>query len=189
MRWRISIYNRSNLSFQNRGKMISVQVRPQCLQNILSNAGVRGGLPLFQCCSLDLVPSTTWLQNRELDDFLVIPNFSAAILSELCSLVKNFFVYSWHSFFPASRGLSRRGTNERKERVSLLSLIFASSWETSASREHSFEPRRAEWPKSDSSDDGEPQGSHWRQKSNFWDATASSLSFLPHCQSAPERLL
>ena len=149
MRWRISIYNRSNLSFQNRGKMISVQVRPQCLQNILSNAGVRGGLPLFQCCFLDLVPSTTWLQNRELDDFLVIPNFSAAILSELCSLVKNLFVYSWHS----------------------------------------FEPRRAEWPKSDSSDDGEPQGSHWRQKSNFWDATASSLSFLPHCQSAPERLL
>ena len=54
--------------------MISVQVRPQCLQNILSNAGVRGGLPLFQCCFLDLVPSTTWLQNRELDDFLVIPN-------------------------------------------------------------------------------------------------------------------
>lgn len=115
MRWRIRIYNRSNLSFQNRGKMISVQVRPQCLQNILSNAGVRGGLPLFQCCSLDLVPSTTWLQNRELDDFLVIPNFSAAILSELCSLVENLFVYSWHSF-----------------------------------------PRRAEWPKSDSSDDGEP---------------------------------
>lgn len=149
MRWRISIYNGSNLSFQNRGKMISVQVRPQCLQNILSNAGVRGGLPLFQCCSLDVVPSTTWLQNRELDDFLVIPNFSAAILSELCSLVENFFVYSWHS----------------------------------------FEPRRAEWPKSDSSDDGEPQGSHWRQKSNFWDATASSLSFLPHCQSATERLL
>ena len=28
--------------------------------------------------------------------------------------------------FPASRGLSRRGKNERKERVSLLSLIFAS---------------------------------------------------------------
>lgn len=75
MRWRISIYSRSNLSFQNRRKMISVQVRPQCLQNILSNADVRGGLPLFQCCSLDLVPSTTWLQNRELDDFLVkIPN-------------------------------------------------------------------------------------------------------------------
>lgn len=74
MRWRISIYNRSNLSFQNRGKMISVQVRPQCLKNILYNPGVRGGLPLFQCCSLDLVPSTTWLQNRELDDFLVIPN-------------------------------------------------------------------------------------------------------------------
>ena len=74
MRWRIRIYSRSNLSFQNRQKMISVQVRPQCLQNILSNAGVRGGLPLFQCCSLDLVPSTTWLQNRELDDFLVIPN-------------------------------------------------------------------------------------------------------------------
>ena len=130
--------------------MIAVQVRPQCLQNILSNAGVRGGLPLFQCCFLDLVPSTTWLQNRELDDFLVIPNFSAAILSELCSLVSGKFVcfYSWYSF-----------------------------------------PRRAEWPKSDSSDDGEPQGSHWRQKSNFWDATASSLSFLPHCQSAPERLL
>lgn len=59
--------------------MISVQVRPQCLQNILSNAGVRGGLPLFQCCSLDLVPSTTWLGNQELDDFLVIPNSSAAI--------------------------------------------------------------------------------------------------------------
>ena len=37
--------------------------------------------------------------------------------------------------FPASRGLSRRGKNERKERDSLLSLIFASSWETSASRE------------------------------------------------------
>ena len=39
--------------------------------------------------------------------------------------------------FPASRGLSRRGKNERKERdsLSLLSLIFASSWETSASRE------------------------------------------------------
>ena len=38
--------------------------------------------------------------------------------------------------FPASRGLSRRGKNERKERpVSLLSLIFASLWETSASRE------------------------------------------------------
>ena len=149
MRWRISIYNRSNLSFQHRGKMISVQVRPQCLQNILSNAGVRGGLPLFQCCSLDLVPSTTWLQNRELDDFLVIPNFSAAILSELCLLVVNLFVYSWHSF-----------------------------------------PRRADWPKSDSSDDGEPQGSHWRRNSNFWDVTASSPSFLPHsCQSAPERLL
>ena len=131
MRWRISIYSRSNLSFQNRRKMISVQVRPQCLQNILSNAGVRGSLPLFQCCSLDLVPSTTWLQNRELDDFLVIPNFSAAILSELCWLVENLFVYSWHSF-----------------------------------------PRRAEWPKSDSSDDGEPQGSHWRQNSNFWDVTA-----------------
>ena len=92
MRWRIRIYSRSNLSFQNRRKMISVQVRPQCLQNILSNAGVRGGLPLFQCCSLDLVPSTTWLQNRELDDFLVIPNFSAAILSELCSLVSGKFV-------------------------------------------------------------------------------------------------
>ena len=131
MRWRISIYNRSNLSFQNRGKMISVQVRPQSLKNILYNPGVRGGLPLFQCCSLDLVPSTTWLQNRELDDFLVIPNFSAAILSELCSLVKNLFVYSWHSF-----------------------------------------PHRADWPKSDSSDDGEPQGSHWRQNSNYWDVTA-----------------
>ena len=38
--------------------------------------------------------------------------------------------------FPASRGLSLRGKNVRKEReVSLLSLIFASSWETSASRE------------------------------------------------------
>ena len=37
--------------------------------------------------------------------------------------------------FPASRGLSRRGKNERKERDSLLSLIFGSSWETSASRE------------------------------------------------------
>ena len=37
--------------------------------------------------------------------------------------------------FPASRGLSRRGKHERKERVSLLSLMFASSWETSASRE------------------------------------------------------
>ena len=39
--------------------------------------------------------------------------------------------------FPARRGLSRRGKNERKERerVSLRSLIFASSWETSASRE------------------------------------------------------
>ena len=36
--------------------------------------------------------------------------------------------------FPAGRGLSRRGTKEGKERVSLLSLIFAS--ETSASREH-----------------------------------------------------
>ena len=36
--------------------------------------------------------------------------------------------------FPAGRGLSRRGTNEGKERVSLLSLIFAS--ETSASREN-----------------------------------------------------
>ena len=43
---------------------------------------------------------------------------------------------SLHWYFPASRGLSRRGKNERKERVSLLSLIFASSWETSASREH-----------------------------------------------------
>ena len=38
-------------------------------------------------------------------------------------------------YFPASRGLSRRGKNERKERDSLLSLIFASSRETSASRE------------------------------------------------------
>ena len=38
--------------------------------------------------------------------------------------------------FPASRGLSLRGKNVRKEReISLLSLIFASSWETSASRE------------------------------------------------------
>ena len=74
--------------------MISVQERPDCLQNILSNAGVRGGLQLFQCCSLDLVPSTTQPGNRELDDFLVIPNFSAAILSELCSLVENLFVYS-----------------------------------------------------------------------------------------------
>ena len=38
--------------------------------------------------------------------------------------------------FPASRGLSLRGKNVRKEReVSPLSLIFASSWETSASRE------------------------------------------------------
>ena len=43
--------------------------------------------------------------------------------------------------FPASRGLSRRGKNERKERVSLLSLIFASSWETSASRER-FKKKR-----------------------------------------------
>ena len=39
------------------------------------------------------------------------------------------------SAFPAGRGLSRRGKNERKERDSLLSLSFASSWETSASRE------------------------------------------------------
>ena len=37
--------------------------------------------------------------------------------------------------FPASRGLSRRGKNERKERDFLLPLIFASSGETSASRE------------------------------------------------------
>lgn len=148
MKWRISLYNWSKLSFQNREKIISVQVRPQCLQNILSNAGVRGGLQLFQCCSLDLVPSTTRIGNWELDDFLVIPNFSAAILSELRSLVENLFVYSWHSF-----------------------------------------PHRADWPKSDSSDNGEPQGSHGRQNSNFWDVPASSPSFLPHCQSAPERLL
>lgn len=134
MRWRISIYNRSNLSFQNRGKMISVQVRPQCLKNILYNPGVRGSLPLFQCCSLDLVPSTTWLQNRELDDFLVIPNiiFQQPYFQNSVRLsVENLFVYSWHSF-----------------------------------------PRRADWPKSDSSDDGEPQGSHWRQNSNYWDVTA-----------------
>ena len=38
--------------------------------------------------------------------------------------------FNVHLTFPASRGLSRRGKNERKEGV------FASSWETSASREH-----------------------------------------------------
>ena len=41
----------------------------------------------------------------------------------------------WWFSFPASRGLSRWGKNERKERDYLLSLIFASLWETSASRE------------------------------------------------------
>ena len=50
-------------------------------------------------------------------------------------------------------------------------------------------PLRANWQKSDSSVDGEPQG-NWKQNSNSRDIVASSPSFfLPHCHSAPESLL
>ena len=37
-------------------------------------------------------------------------------------------------------------------------------------------PRCNDWPKSDSTDDGESQG-HWRWNSNFWDITVSSYSW------------
>ena len=46
--------------------------------------------------------------------------------------------------------------------------------------------RNADWRKSDSSVDREPQG-NWRWNSNFRDAVASSPSSV--CQSAPESLL
>ena len=64
------------------------------------------------------------------------------LLPQNCCLIKPTVFVSFLQLlkpplhFPASRGLSLRGKNVRKEReVSPLSLIFASSWETSASRE------------------------------------------------------
>ena len=55
-----------------------------------AEAGISGGLPLFELCSsFDLTPSKTCLQKQELKNFLVFHLLAAAILSGLCSLMQN----------------------------------------------------------------------------------------------------
>ena len=54
-----------------------------------AEAGISGGLPLFECSSFGLAPSKTCLQKQELNNFLVFHLLAAAILSGLCSIMQN----------------------------------------------------------------------------------------------------
>ena len=83
-----------------------------------AEAGISGGLPLFECSSFSLAPSKTCLQKQELNNFLVFHLLAAAILSGLCSIMQNLsfmcFMYIWRSFllradWPKLTALSMRG--------------------------------------------------------------------------------
>ena len=83
-----------------------------------AEAGITGGLPLFECSSFGLAPSKTCLQKQELNNFLVFHLLAAAILSGLCSIMQNLsfmcFMYIWCSFllradWPKLTALSMRG--------------------------------------------------------------------------------
>ena len=83
-----------------------------------AEAGISGGLPLFECSSFGLAPSKTCLQKQELNNFLVFHLLAAAILSGLCSIMQNLSfmcsMYIWRSFllradWPKLTALSMRG--------------------------------------------------------------------------------
>ena len=57
-----------------------------------AEAGISGGLPLFECSSFGLAPSKTCLQKQELNNFLVFHLLAAAIPSGLCSIMQNWSI-------------------------------------------------------------------------------------------------
>ena len=76
-----------------------------------AEAGISGGLPLFECSSFGLAPSKTCLQKQELDNFLVFHLLSAAILSGLCSVMQIYLSCALCTFAdrPKLTALSMRG--------------------------------------------------------------------------------